>query len=124
MWTMWLSCTTMRGHMWQSRPSQVPVISLGESRTPTFPVLFPTDIYVWSPQKKFLAGQKFTCKNEGKTAFRQWFRMQPKKFYQWEISNLVLRLDKCLNQYGEYMEKYRKIYLYLSACTSFWQIKN
>ena len=53
--------------------------------------------------------QKFS---EGRTsiedehrAVRAWFRQQPKDFFAAGFQGLVKRWDKCLNLYGDYVEK-------------------
>ena len=38
-------------------------------------------------------------------AVRAWFRQQPKEFYAAGFQGLVKRWDKCLNLYGDYVEK-------------------
>ena len=72
---------------------------------PYNPDLAPSDFHLFSPLKKFLAGQRFTCDDEVKTAVRQWFRSQTANFYRGGIAILVLRWDKCLNRHGDYVEK-------------------
>ena len=53
--------------------------------------------------------QKFS---EGRTsiedehrAVREWFRQQPKEFFAARFQGLGKRWDKCLNLYGDYVEK-------------------
>ena len=36
---------------------------------------------------------------------RAWFRQQPKEFFAAGFQGLVKRWDKCLNLYGDYVEK-------------------
>ena len=72
---------------------------------PYSPDLTPGDFHLFSPLKKFLAGQRFTCDDEVKTAVRQCFRSQTTDFYRSGIAKLVLRWDKCLNRHGDYVEK-------------------
>ena len=38
-------------------------------------------------------------------AVRAWFRQQPKEFFAAGFQGLVKRWDKCLNLYGDYVEK-------------------
>ena len=38
-------------------------------------------------------------------AVRAWFRQQPKEFFAAGFHGLVKRWDKCLNLYGDYVEK-------------------
>ena len=72
---------------------------------PYSPDLAPSDFHVFGPLKKFLAGQRFTCNDEAKTAVRRWFHSHPDELYNRGISNLALRWDKCLNRCGDYVEK-------------------
>ena len=73
---------------------------------PYSPDLVPSDFHLFSPLKKFLAGQRFTCDDEVKAAVRQWFRSQTADFYHSGIAKLVLRWDKYLNRHGDYVEKW------------------
>ena len=73
---------------------------------PYSPDLAPSDFHLFSPLKKFLAGQRFTCDDKVEAAVRQWFRSQTADFYCSGIAKLVLRWDKCMNRHGEYVEKY------------------
>ena len=72
---------------------------------PYNPDLARSDFHLFSPLKKFLARQRFTCVDEVKAAVRQWFRSQTADFYCSGITKLVLRWDKCLNRHGDYVEK-------------------
>ena len=38
-------------------------------------------------------------------AVSAWFRQQPKEFFAAGFQGLVKRWDKCLNRYGDYVEK-------------------
>ena len=38
-------------------------------------------------------------------AVRAWFRQQPKEFFAAGFQGIVKRWDKCLNLYGDYVEK-------------------
>ena len=38
-------------------------------------------------------------------AVSEWFRQQPKEFFTAGFQGLVKRWDKCLNLYGNYVEK-------------------
>ena len=72
---------------------------------PYSPDLAPSYFHLFSPLKKFLAGQRFTCTDEVKAAVRQWFRSQTADFYRRGIAKLVLRWDRYLNRHGDYVEK-------------------
>ena len=39
------------------------------------------------------------------SAVRQWLGQQPASFFAKDIQKLVYRLDKCLNKFGQYVEK-------------------
>ncbi|KAJ4439329.1 hypothetical protein ANN_07451 [Periplaneta americana] len=69
---------------------------------PYSPDLAPSDFHLFLHLKKFLGGQRFDGDDEVKTAVREWFASQ---FYKEGIERLVPRLDKCLNNGGDYVEK-------------------
>ena len=54
--------------------------------------------------KKHLAGQKFDDDDEVQEVMT-WFKGQAADFYDSGIQKLVPRLDKCLNNAGDYVEK-------------------
>ncbi|KAJ4444472.1 hypothetical protein ANN_06264 [Periplaneta americana] len=70
-----------------------------------FPDLAPSDFHLFLHLKKFLGGQSFDGDDEVKTAAREWFALQAGEFYIEGIERLVPRLDKCLNNGGDYVEK-------------------
>ncbi|GBM31991.1 hypothetical protein AVEN_222321-1 [Araneus ventricosus] len=51
---------------------------------------------------KHLSGTRFSSDNDVKTASENWLR---RDFYQARLYKLVLRSDKCLNRFGDYVEK-------------------
>jgi len=53
--------------------------------------------------KKMLGGQKFASDTELQSSDRQWLRQQPASFFLHQA--LVDRWDKCLNEFGQYVEK-------------------
>ncbi|KAJ4446843.1 hypothetical protein ANN_13541 [Periplaneta americana] len=69
------------------------------------PDLAPSDFHLFLHLKKFLGGQRFDGDDEVKTAVREWFASQAGEFYNEGIERLVPRLDKCLNNGGDYVEK-------------------
>ncbi len=48
-----------------------------------------------------------------------WFDSQAAMFYDVGISNLVSRCDKYIKKFGDYVEKYLKIYLSIFAYNKF-----
>ncbi|KAJ4436850.1 hypothetical protein ANN_16982 [Periplaneta americana] len=71
---------------------------------PYSPDLAPSDFHLFLYLKKFLCAQRFDG-DEVKTAMREWFTLQAGEFYNEGIERLVPRLDKCLNNGGDYVEK-------------------
>jgi len=59
---------------------------------------------VW-PKKHHLSGERFPDDDAVERAVRAWFRQEPKEFYAAGFQGLVKRWDKCLNLYGDYVEK-------------------
>ena len=59
---------------------------------------------VW-PFKTSSLGERFPDDDAVERAVRAWFRQQPKEFYAAGFQGLVKRWDKCLNLYGDYVEK-------------------
>jgi hypothetical protein len=55
--------------------------------------------------KKRLAGKKFDDDDEVQEEVVTWFRGQAAEFYDSGIQKLVPRLDKCLDNMGDYVEK-------------------
>jgi hypothetical protein len=53
--------------------------------------------------QKFSQGR--TSIEDEHRAVRAWFRQQPKEFFAAGFQGLVKRWDKCLNLYGDYVEK-------------------
>ncbi|GBM41528.1 hypothetical protein AVEN_32332-1 [Araneus ventricosus] len=54
---------------------------------------------------KHLSGKRFTSNSDVKTTAENWLNVQGRDFYQAGLNKLVLRLDKCLNRFGDYVEK-------------------
>ena len=59
---------------------------------------------VW-PFKTSFSGERFPDDDAVERAVRAWFRQQPKELYAAAFQGLVKRWDKCLNLYGDYVEK-------------------
>ncbi|KAJ4438355.1 hypothetical protein ANN_14297 [Periplaneta americana] len=75
---------------------------------PYSPDLAPNDFNLFLHLKKFLGGQRFDGDDEVKTAVWEWFASQAGEFYNEGIERFVPRLDKCLNNGGDYVEKKEK----------------
>jgi hypothetical protein len=58
--------------------------------------------------KKHLAGQKFHKDKEMKNEITSWLLVQAVKFYDTGIQKLKPWLNKCLDESGDYGEKYLK----------------
>ena len=69
------------------------------------PDLAPSDYHLFGPLKRELSGQGFTTDNELKDAVMQFFSQHDASFYRGGIMALVDRWDKCLNKFGDYVEK-------------------
>ena len=65
-----------------------------------------SDYHLFGPMKKMLGGQKFASDTEVQSIVCQWLRQQPASFFLASgIQKLVDRWDKCLNEFGRYVEK-------------------
>jgi histone-lysine N-methyltransferase SETMAR len=69
------------------------------------PDLAPSDFHLFLHLKKHLAGQKFYEDERVKNKVTTWLRAQAVEFYDIEIQKLVPRLNKCLDNGGDYVEK-------------------
>jgi len=58
-----------------------------------------------SRRKKHITGKKFDDDDEVQEEVMTWFKEQAADFYDSEIQKLVPRLDKCLNNASDYVEK-------------------
>ena len=72
---------------------------------PYSPDLAPSDFHLFGPLKHHLSGERFPDDPAFERAVRAWFRQQPKEFFAAGFQGLVKRWDKCLNLYGDYVEK-------------------
>jgi len=68
--------------------------------------LGPSDYHLFGPMKKMLGGQKFASDTEVQSTVRQWLRQHSRHrfFFASCIQKLVDRWDKCLNEFGRYVE--------------------
>jgi hypothetical protein len=67
--------------------------------------LAPSDLHLLLHLKKRLAGKKLDEDDEVQEEVMTWFRGQAADFYDLRIQKLVPRLNKCLNNAGDYVEK-------------------
>ncbi|GBM03271.1 hypothetical protein AVEN_142558-1 [Araneus ventricosus] len=54
---------------------------------------------------KHLFGRRFSSSSDVKIAAKNWLNGRGRDFYQAGVNKLVLRSDKCLNGFGDYVEK-------------------
>lgn len=72
---------------------------------PYSPDLAPSDFHLFPYMKRWLASQRFTSDVALQNAVTGWLRSQAADFFKDGISKTVKRYDKCLNLFGEYVEK-------------------
>ena len=72
---------------------------------PYSPDLAASDFHLFRYLKEFLGGKRFDTDDEVKEAVKDWLSSQAADFYNLGIQKLVERCDKCLNKYGNYVEK-------------------
>lgn len=72
---------------------------------PYSPDLAPSDFHLFPKMKNWLATQRFDDDDELRACVTEWLRSQAADFYDEGISKLVHRYDKCLNLFGDYVEK-------------------
>ncbi|GBN35982.1 hypothetical protein AVEN_9170-1 [Araneus ventricosus] len=68
--------------------------------------LAPSDLQLFLYLKRHLAGQNFHDDDEIKNEVEMWFRQQAVDFYDCWIQKLVPKLNKCLDNGGNFVEKY------------------
>ena len=73
--------------------------------SPPTSTLQPSDFHLFGPLKHHLSGKRFPDDDAVERAVRTWFRQELKEFYAAGFQGLVKRWDKCLNVYGDYVEK-------------------
>ncbi|GBO05282.1 hypothetical protein AVEN_198595-1 [Araneus ventricosus] len=54
---------------------------------------------------KHLSGRKLSSDSDERTPVENWFNVHGRDFYQAGLNKLVQRSDKCLNRFGDYVEK-------------------
>jgi histone-lysine N-methyltransferase SETMAR len=69
------------------------------------PDLAPSDFHLFPKLKVFLGGKHMETDAEVKETVTAWLNGLAAEFYDEGIIKLLSRLDKCLNLYGDYVEK-------------------
>ena len=69
------------------------------------PDIAPSDFHLFLHVKKYFAGKKFDDDDELQEEVMAWFKGQAADFYDSGIQKLVPRLNKCLDNAGDYVEK-------------------
>jgi hypothetical protein len=72
---------------------------------PYSPDLAPSDYHLFPKLKEFLGGKRMETDAEDKETVTAWLNVLAAEFYDEGIVKLLSRLDKCLNLYGDYVEK-------------------
>jgi histone-lysine N-methyltransferase SETMAR len=72
---------------------------------PYSPDLAPSDFYLFLHLKKHLAGRKYDGDDNVQEEVLKWFKGQAADFYDSGIRKLVPRLNKCLDNAGDCVEK-------------------
>jgi len=80
------------------------------------PDLGPSDFHLFLHLKKHLVGEKFDNNDEVQEEVMMWFKGKAADFYDSGIQKLVPRLNKCLDNAGDYVEKYRYVQAIHSQC--------
>lgn len=72
---------------------------------PYSPDLAPSDFHLFPRMRNWLTTQRFDDDEVLRVRVTEWLRSQAAEFYDEGISKLVHRYDKCLNLFGDYVEK-------------------
>jgi hypothetical protein len=72
---------------------------------PYTPEHAPSDFHLFLHVNKHLARKKFDDDDKVQEEITTWFKVQAEDFYDSGIQKLVPRLNKCLDNGGEYVEK-------------------
>lgn len=72
---------------------------------PYSPDLAPSDFHLFPKLKHFLGGNRYGSDDELKEGVSEWLNNLAATEYEEGIAKLVKRYDKCLNVYGDYVEK-------------------
>ncbi|GBO40500.1 hypothetical protein AVEN_84302-1 [Araneus ventricosus] len=54
---------------------------------------------------KHLTGTRFSSESDVRTVVENWLNGQGRDFYSAGLNNFALRSDKCLNRFGDHVEK-------------------
>lgn len=92
---------------------------------PYSPDLAPSDYYLFPNLKKELRGKKFSSDEEVKDAVSAYFFRQRQIIFFEGIHKLIERSEKCIRAAGEYIEKEKLIWIFISTpYPSFRELKN
>ncbi|GFW65311.1 uncharacterized protein TNCV_395771 [Trichonephila clavipes] len=69
------------------------------------PNLAPSDFHLVPGMKNWLAAQRFDDDKELRVCVTDWLRSQAAEFYDKGILKLAHRYEKCINLFGDYVEK-------------------
>lgn len=72
---------------------------------PHSPDLAPSDFHLFGPLKKHLSGRAFKDEEQLKSAVKHYMSLNDQQFYKEGFDSLVVRWDKCINKFGDYVEK-------------------
>lgn len=72
---------------------------------PYSPDLAPSDFHLFPKLKEFLGGKRLESDEVLHETVTNWFKSQAAEFYEEGIQKLVPRLNKCLDNNGDYVEK-------------------
>lgn len=72
---------------------------------PYSPDLAPSDFFLFPKLKESLKGTRFHSIVEAKNAANTWFRTRPDRFFRDGLNTWKHRLEKCIDQNGNYVEK-------------------
>jgi len=72
---------------------------------PYSPDLAPSNFHPFRELKAWLGGQRFAANDELQDAVKTYLSSLAANFFAESIQKLVSRYDKCLNRFGDYVEK-------------------
>ncbi|GBO26057.1 hypothetical protein AVEN_248149-1 [Araneus ventricosus] len=64
-----------------------------------------SDYFLSPKSKEYLSGTRFSSESDVKTTAENWLNVQGRDFCQAGLNKLVLRSDKCLNRFDDYVER-------------------